>query len=113
MFFENIKEKLSKQNKVRKPKKFILSDDAVRFIKSYAMTELNIVLPIDEDKFDDIFDFAEMCELNMMDDEGNDRQEDYPEKERDILGDKFVGEVSGNYGKDNEPDLVDLNSRLA
>lgn len=89
--------------------KFILSDDAVYFIKNFAVKELNVTLPIDEDKFYSILEFADECELHMIDDDGNDRQDNYPEKERDIFGDKFVTEVSG---KDCEPDLDDLNKRL-
>lgn len=88
---------------------FILSDEAIYFIKNYAMKELNVILPIDEDKFYEILEFADECELHMIDEDGNDRQDNYPEKERDIFGDKFVTEVSG---KNCEPDLDDLNRRL-
>ncbi len=92
--------------------KFILSEDAVCFIKDFAMKELKIELPIDEDKFDLIFDFACDCELHMVDENGDDRKDDYSEKERDVCGDKFVSEISGNYGQNKEPDLDDLNKRL-
>ena len=101
-----------KKSIIKEYPKFILSDNAIYFIKNFALTELKIELPIDEDKFYLIYDFACDCELNMVDDDGYDIQENYPEKERDVRGDKFVTEVSGHYANDDEPDLDDLNKRL-
>ena len=95
--------------------KFTLSNDAVIFIKKYAMPALNICLPITEELEDRIFEFAEECELNMIDplsENGADKDYDYPEKERDVLGDKYVGEVSGRWAENFTVDLDDLNHRL-
>jgi len=84
-----------------------LSDNALLFIKKYAMDALHINQKIDDDIACDILHFACQCELNMVDSEGKDRTEDYPQKERDILGDAYVTEVS-----DYLIDLDDLNNRL-
>ena len=43
----------------------------------------------------------------MIDEQGYDRTDDYPEKERDILGDAYVTETSAY-----EIDLIDLNEKL-
>lgn len=84
-----------------------LSEQAILFIKKYAIPELKIQKRIDADLEMDILDFACKCELNMVDDEGHDRTDDYPERERDILGDAYVTETSAY-----EIDLDDLNDRL-
>lgn len=91
---------------------FKLSEQGLTFIKEYAVKELIITSKIDDDIMDKIFKFAVDCELNMIDEQGKDKEFNYPEKERDILGDEFVSEVSGNYGKNINIDLNDLNSRL-
>lgn len=62
---------------------------------------------IDEDTAIDILGFACDCELNMIDEQGHDRTDDYPEKERDVWGDAYVSETSAY-----EIDLIDLNERL-
>lgn len=104
MFF--IKRK--KIEEVEIPKK--VSDEAIYFIKKYAIHALNLSLPLNEDSFCEVLAFADECELNMIDPlskYGSDKDYDYPEKERDILGDKFVSETSAYL-----IDLEDLNERL-
>lgn len=95
--------------------KFTLSEDAIVFIRKYAIPALKIEGLITEAIADDIFEFATECELNMIDplsEDGADKTYDYPEKERDALGDKYVSEVSGRWSKDFLIDLDDLNKRL-
>ena len=87
------------------PKK--LSEQALLFVKIYAIPSLKIQGKIDEDSAMDILDYACQCELNMIDEKGNNRTDDYPEKERDILGDAYVSETSAYI-----IDLDDLNQRL-
>lgn len=87
------------------PKK--LSEQALLFVKIYAIPSLKIQWKIDEDSAMDILDYACQCELNMIDENGNNRTDDYPEKERDILGDAYVSETSAYI-----IDLDDLNQRL-
>ena len=96
---------LKKKQKEDKPKK--LSEQALLFVKKYAIPTLKIQGKIDDDSAMDILDFACQCELNMVDEQGCDRVDDYPEKERDILGDAYVTENSAY-----EIDLDDLNNRL-
>ena len=96
---------LKKKQEVNNPKK--LSEEAILFIKKYAIPKLKIQGRINEDVAIDILDFACDCELNMIDEQGDDRTDDYPEKERDILGDAYVTETSAY-----EIDLIDLNERL-
>ena len=84
-----------------------LSEQALLFIKKYAIPVLNSQEKINEDSAMDILDFAVQCELNMVDAEGYDRTDEYPEKERDFLGDAYVTETSAY-----EIDLDDLNRRL-
>ena len=96
---------LKNKKEVDIPKK--LSEQALLFVKNYAIPSLKIQGKIDEDASMDIFDFACQCELNMVDDNGYDRTDDYPEKERDILGDAYVSETSAFV-----IDLDDLNQRL-
>lgn len=84
-----------------------LSEQALLFIKKYAIPTLNIREKIDEDLAMSILNFAVQCELNMVNDRGYDRTEEYPEKERDYLGDAYVTET-GAY----RIDLDDLNKRL-
>ena len=94
---------------------FVLSENALLFIKKYAIPALNINTAITKELEYKIFDFATECELNMIDPlskHGADRQYDYPEKERDCLGDKYVSEVSGRWANNFVVDLNDLNKRL-
>ena len=84
-----------------------MSDRAILFIDKYAIPTLGISSKIDDDIAMSILDFALDCEINMVDDNGYDRTDEYPEKERDILGDAYVTEVSAHL-----IDLDDLNKRL-
>lgn len=84
-----------------------LSEQALLFIKKYAIPTLKIQGKIDEDSAMAILDFACQCELNMIDEQGCDKIGDYPEKERDVLGDAYVTETSAYI-----IDLDDLNNRL-
>lgn len=93
---------LKKKRKVNNPKK--ISEQSLLFIKKYAIPKLKIQGRINEDIAIDILDFACDCELNMIDEQGRDRTDDYPEKERDILGDAYVTETSAYE--------IDLNERL-
>ena len=97
-------------------KKFCLSEDAIKFIQKYVVNELSINKPIDEEKLDEIISLATDWELDMIDPNskyGSDKQFDYPEKERNELADKFVGEITGKWDDDKLiPDFNDLNKRL-
>lgn len=96
---------LKKKQKAESPKK--LSEQALLFIRKYAIPALKIQGKIDDDSAMEILDFASRCEINMVDEQGCDRTDEYPEKERDILGDAYVTETSAY-----EIDLDDLNQRL-
>lgn len=117
-FFKFIKRLFKKDRSEQIDKaypKFTLSNEALLFIKNYAIPTLKIEGPITEALADDIFEFATECELNMIDPlskDGCDKTYDYLEKERDFLGDKYVSEVSGRWSKDFLIDLDDLNKRL-
>lgn len=106
----------NKKNKQKKIKKFCLSENAVIFIKKYVFSELKITSPIDTDILDEIIDLASQWELNMIDPlsvHGRDKTYDYPEKERDEMADKFVGEITGQWNDEKLiPDFEDLNKRL-
>lgn len=97
---------------MKKTKTFKLSDTALSFIKKYALHYLKITSKITSDDFDKIMEYASQCELGMVDDNGFDKDYDYPEKEECEMGDYFVTEVSGNYANEVEVDLDDLNKRL-
>lgn len=97
---------------MKKCKTFKLSDTSFSFVKKYALKELNINSKINQETIEEILKFAVDCELNMIDENGMDKDYDYPEKERDILGDYFVGEVSGKEANNIFVDLEDLNARL-
>ena len=86
---------------------YSVSEEAVEFIRTYILPVKHIDF-IDEDVLYDIFDIAESWELDMIDENGFDR-EDNPFMERDTMGMNFVSEISG---QDGEPDLEDLNRRL-
>ncbi|MFI3229066.1 MAG: hypothetical protein R3Y23_02745 [Bacillota bacterium] len=90
---------------------FILSDDAINFISKYAISELSITQPIDEDTLLDILELACDYELLMVDANGNDNKQEYPGKEKYEHGDRFVSEISGKWSK-SYPNLIDLNNRL-
>jgi hypothetical protein len=92
--------------------KMNFTDMEILFIKKYAIPDLGILCPIDEEKFDIIADYADKCELNMIDENGEDKQYDYPEKERDILGDKFVTFLSSYADKNYFIDYEELNKNV-
>lgn len=108
------KPEIRKTNKIIK--KFCLSENDVIFIKKYVFSELKITSPIDTDILDEIIDLASQWELNMLDPlsvHGCDKTYDYPEKERDEMADKFVGEITGQWNDEKLiPDFEDLYKRL-
>lgn len=96
--------------------KFILSDNAIVFIKNHIMKEIHIDKPIDENELDKIINIASQWEVDMIDplsNEGFDKEYDYPEKERNELADAFISEVTGQWNDlVSVPDFDDLNKRL-
>lgn len=105
-----------KEPKQLKIEKFVLSENAITFIKKFVFPELNIVVPINAAMLDSIIDLATQWEIDMIDPlsaDGCDKNYIYPERERNELADKFVGEITGKW-KDNVlvPDFDDLNKRL-
>lgn len=104
-----------KNNKQKEIKTFTLSNESVLFIKKYAYPQLNTNSLIDEELLDDIVELATQWELDMIDPlskDGQDKTFDYPEKERNELADKFVGEITGQWNEESTPDFNDLNKRL-
>lgn len=99
-----------------KIKKFSLSDNAILFIKKYAFPQLQIDAPLDENMLDKITELATQWEMDMIDPlsiDGCDKTYDYPERERNELADKFVGEITGQWDDEKLiPDFDDLNKRL-
>ena len=97
-------------------KKFKLSENAIMFIKKFAMPELKLTAPIDVAVLDKIVELATQWELDMIDplsEDGCDKTYEYPERERNELADKFVGEITGQWDDDTfVPDFDDLNKRL-
>lgn len=110
MFF-NRKTKTSKEIK-----KFKLSENAITFIKKFAMSELKLTAPIDAEILDEIVALAIQWELDMIDplsEDGCDKTYEYPERERNEMADKFVGEITGQWDDESLiPDFDDLNKRL-
>ena len=105
-----------KKTKQKIIKKFTLSDNAILFIKKYVFPQLQINAPLDENMLDEITELATQWEMDMIDplsSDGCDKTYDYPERERNELADKFVGEITGQWD-DNKliPDFDDLNKRL-
>lgn len=96
-----------------KIKYFNLSDDAVNFIKTYLLKECNVTTKIDMDVLDDFISIAFDWETAMIDENGYDRTDNYPHKERNEMADRFVSEVSGKLSTGLwVPDFDDLNKRL-
>lgn len=106
----------SKKTRQTKIKKFTLSDTAILFIKKYVFPQLQINAPLDENMLDKITELATQWEIEMIDplsSDGCDKTYDYPERERNELADKFVGEITGQWDDDKLiPDFDDLNKRL-
>ena len=91
---------------------FKLSDEAIEFIRLYLLKELNISTKIDMDILDDFVFIAFDWESEMVDENGKDK-DDYPNKERNEMADRFVSEVSGKLSTGLWiPDFDDLNKRL-
>lgn len=85
-----------------------LSDDAVEYIKNYAVKKLAITKPIDSNSFYQILDLAVSDELNLTDAEGYSRTDlTNEEKTQFIKGMNFVSECS-----EIDVDYNDLNNRL-
>ena len=105
-----------KKTKQTKIKKFTLTDNAILSIKKYAFPQLQINAPLDENMLDKITELATQWEMDMIDplsSDGCDKTYDYPERERNELADKFVGEITGQWDDDKLiPDFDDLNKRL-
>lgn len=106
-----------KQAKASKEaKKFKLSEGAITFIKNFALPELRLTAPIDTIALEKIVELATQWELDMIDPlskDGCDKTYEYPERERNELADKFVGEITGQWDDASLiPDLDDLNTRL-
>lgn len=92
---------------------FKLSDEAIEFIKIYLLKECNVITKIDVDLLDEFVSIAFDWESLMVDENGNDKTYDYPNKERNEMADRFVSELSGKLSSDLWiPDLNDLNKRL-
>ena len=92
---------------------FKLSDEAIEFIKIYLLKELNVTTKVDMDTLDDFVSVAFDWESEMVDENGNDKTYDYPNKERNEMADRFVSEISGKLSTDSWiPDFDDLNKRL-
>lgn len=97
-------------------KKFKLSENAITFIKKFAMPELKLTAPIDAAILDKIVELATQWELDMIDplsEDGCDKTYEYPERERNEMADKFVGEITGQWDDESLiPDFDDLNKKL-
>lgn len=94
-------------------KLFKLSDEAVEFIKKYLLKECNVTAKIDADMIDEFTSVAFDWETMMVDENGYDKEYDYPDKERNEMADRFVSEVSGKVASNLwAVDLDDLNERL-
>ncbi len=100
-----------KKNKQIKIFKF--SDEAIEFIKKYLLKACNVSNKIDGDMLDDFLSVAFDWESLLVDEDGNDKNYDYIDKERNELADRFVSEVSGKWSSGLwVPDFEDINKRL-
>lgn len=51
--------------------------------------------------------------IDPLSKDGCDKSYDYPERERNEMADKFVGEITGQWNEEKlVPDFEDLNKRL-
>lgn len=101
------------KKKNKQLKFFKLSDEAIEFIKKYLLKECKVVTKIDGDTLDDFLSVAFDWESLMVDENGNDKNYDYPDKERNEMADRFVSEVSGKWTSGLwSPDFEDVNKRL-
>ena len=88
-----------------------LSDKAILFISKYAIKDLNIKSRINDDILDDIYVYAGNCEAHLVDTDGNDKEYYYDGKERDLLADSFVTELT-SWVDGNSIDFEYLNNKL-
>ena len=97
----------------KKVNTFKFSNEAVEFIQEYLLRECNVTSAIDDDLLEKFISIALDWESMTVDEHGNYKNYDYPEKKRNELADRFVSEVSGKLS-DNvwKPDLDDLNKKL-
>ncbi len=101
------------RKKSKEIKIFKLSEEAVNFIKLYLIPELNIKSKIDSDILDNLLYIASVWESLMVDENGYDKNYEYPDKERNEMADRFVSEISGKWSSGLWiPDFDDLNKRL-
>lgn len=92
---------------------FQLSDDAINFIKDYLLKECKVSERIDMDMFEEFIDMALDWETQMVDENGRDKIDDYPNKKRNEMADRFVSEVSAKLSSGLWlPDIDDLNKKL-
>lgn len=100
-----------KKNKT--PKIFQISDNAVEFIRKYLLPQCNTITKVDGDSLDLFLSIAFDWESSMVDENGQDKGYDYPEKERNEMADRFISEVSGKWSSGKwVPDFDDLNRKL-
>lgn len=101
------------KKKTKSLKTFVLSNEAVDFIRKYLLEKCNITSKVDADTLNLFLSVAFDWESSMVDENGNDKTYDYPERERNEMADKFVSEVSGKWSSGLWiPDFEDLNKRL-
>lgn len=101
------------KKKVKPLKIFKLTDESIEFIRKYILQECNVSSKIDANLLDDFLNIAFDWESLMVDENGNDKNYDYPNKERNEMADKFVSEVSGKWSSGLwTPDFDDINKRL-
>lgn len=101
------------KKKLKSLKIFQLSDEAIEFIRKYLLQECNVSTKINGDLLDDFLNVAFDWESLMVDENGNDKINDYPNKERNEMADRFVSEVSGKWSSGLwTVDFDDLNKRL-
>ena len=100
-----------KKNKALKV--FKLEDESIEFIRRYLLREFNVTSKIDGDLLDEFLSLAFDWETMMVDENGNEKNDDYPEKERNEMADRFVSDVSGRWSSGLWiPDFEDLNKKL-
>ena len=101
------------KKKTKQLEVFKISDESIEFIKKYLLKECNITNKITADDLDDFLGIAFDWESLMVDEQGNNKLYDYPDKERNEMADKFVSEISGKWSSGKwTPDFQDLNNKL-
>lgn len=90
-----------------------LSDNAVEFIKSVIVPEMNITTPITNMTICKIEDWIYNLEDSQYDEEGNEIDLDNDTKEKIIKAQNLLNELMGIWDGDyTTEDLDDLNERL-